>query len=115
MIKEVKNGFCLDKVSHRNFETNINHMRLSALAYNLVNSFKRLVLPKKFEGFQVGTLRNKFFKIGSKMIKGGGQVTYKMASAYPFKTAFFEIHENIGVLAALTTENRVLVCVRMTS
>ena len=101
LIKEAKNGFRMDKVSYKNFDTNTNHMQLSMLAYNIVNSFKRLVLPKKFDGMQVATLRNKLFKIGAKKVKGARVVTYKMASAYPFKDLFHETHQNIRLLAEL--------------
>jgi hypothetical protein len=101
MIKEAKNGFRMDKVNHRNFVTNVNRIQLTGLAYNLVNSFKRLVLPDKFSHFQIETLRNKFFKIGAKKILGGRQVTYKMATAFPLQDAFYEIHDNIAHLPQL--------------
>ena len=43
-IKECKNGFRMDKVSHKYWMTNVNRIQLVVLAYNLINGFRRLTL-----------------------------------------------------------------------
>ena len=101
MIKEAKNGFRMDKVNHKNFITNVNRIQLTGLAYNLVNAFKRIVLPEEYKHYQIETIRNKFFKIGAKKTSGGRQITYKMATAYPMQEAFNKTHDNIAYLQQL--------------
>ena len=54
-IKECKNGFRMDKVSHKYWMTNVNRIQLVVLAYNLINGFRRLTLPHEFSKMQIET------------------------------------------------------------
>ena len=54
-IKECKNGFRMDKVSHKYWMTNVNRIQLVVLAYNLINGFRRLTLPHEFSKMQINT------------------------------------------------------------
>lgn len=97
-IKECKHGFRMDKVSHRSFITNVNRMMQILLAYNLVNGFKRLTLPKEVRQMTIDTLRLKLFKVAAKKVKTARQVIFKLCSHCPYKTIFYETIQTIQAI-----------------
>ena len=56
-IKESKNGFDFTAVSSQSKLVNANRLQLHALAYNLFNWFKQLVLPVQMRKHTVDTIR----------------------------------------------------------
>ena len=97
-IKECKNGFRMDKVSHKNFMTNVNRIQLVVLAYNLINGFRRLTLPKDYQKMQIETLRSKVIKIAAKRVKQARRIIFKLCSHYPYKEAFNQCLRNIHAI-----------------
>lgn len=97
-IKECKNGFRMDKVSHQNFMTNVNRIQLVVLAYNLINGFRRLALPKDYRQMQIETLRTKFIKIAAKRVKQTRRIIFKLCSHYPYKEVFNQCLRNIHTI-----------------
>jgi Transposase DDE domain. len=97
-IKECKNGFRMDKVSHKAFIVNANRMQISLLAYNLINGFRQLVLPESFCRLQIETLRNKLFKVAAKKVKKARQITFKICSHFAYQDIWEMIHKNIQFL-----------------
>ena len=83
--KSVKNGFRMDKVSHKYWMTNVNRIQLVVLAYNLINGFRRLTLPHEFSKMQIETLRTKLIKIAAKRVKQSRRIVFKLCSHYPYK------------------------------
>ena len=63
-IKEGKNAVKWTKLSCRRFKDNAARLQLFALAYNLANFLRQLVLPKPIKGWTLTTLREKLIKIG---------------------------------------------------
>jgi hypothetical protein len=63
-IKERKNAVKWTKLSCRRFKYNAARLQLFALAYNLANFFRQLVLPKAIWGWTLTTLREKLIKFG---------------------------------------------------
>ena len=100
-IKEIKNGFRMDLASHSDFITNVNKMQIIGLAYNIVNGFKRIVLPEKIQKIQIETIRKKILKVPTKKVKHAGKTLFKFYSAYPYKELFAEIIINIQSLKPL--------------
>lgn len=94
-IKECKNGFKMDKMSHSTFVANENKMMKHLLAYNIVNGFKRLVLPKAYRKMTLKTLRIKFFKVAARQVKKSRRIIFKLCSHYPYKQAFLETLQKI--------------------
>ena len=97
-IKECKNGFRMDKVSHQKFMTNVNRIQLMVLAYNLVNGFRRLALPKDYRQMQIETLRTKFIKIAAKRVKQARRIIFKLCGHYPYKEVFNQCLRNIHTI-----------------
>ena len=90
-IKEAKNGFRFDKVSHSKLLANRNLMQMKMLSYNLMRLFSLNVMPEKFQSWQAGTLRNKLLKIGTKRTRSGRQYRFRFASGFPLKEEFQSI------------------------
>ena len=54
-------------------------LQLFALAYNLGNFLRRLVLPRPMKTWTMTTLREKLIKIGAKMVRHARYVTFQLA------------------------------------
>ena len=74
--------------------------KLFALAYNMGNFLRRLVLPKPVKKWSLRTLREKLIKIGAKVISHSSYVIFQMAEVTVPPTLFREILELIGRLRA---------------
>ena len=58
---------------------NAVRLQLHALAYNLANFFRTLVLPDEVEQWSLTTLREKVVKIGAKVISHARYTVFQMA------------------------------------
>jgi len=97
-VKEAKNGFDFASVSSSTRIVNANRLQLHALAYNIFNWFKRLVLPFKMRKQQIDTIRLKLLKVASKVVRSARYMTFKLCSHFPYKSEFYETLENIRKL-----------------
>ena len=68
-IKEGKIALTWTRLSCHSFRDNEVRLQLFALAYNLGNFLRRLVLPRKIKHWTLTTLREKLIKIGVKVIR----------------------------------------------
>ena len=100
-IKESKLGFHMDTMSSHSMTVNSNKLQISALAYNLFNWFKRLVLPASMRKLQIDTIRLKLIKIATRVIRSARYITFKLCSSCPYKKEFYEIFQNIRLLPKL--------------
>ncbi|SHK29655.1 Transposase DDE domain group 1 [Hathewaya proteolytica DSM 3090] len=94
-IKESKNGFDFAAVSSSSKIVNANRVQVHALAYNIFNWFKRLVLPISIRRQLVDTIRLKLLKIAAKVVHSARYITFKLCSSCPYKTEFYETLNNI--------------------
>lgn len=94
-IKECKGGFRMDKVSHSTFDANENRVQQVMLAYNLINGFRRLTLPKVFRNMTIETLRVKLFKVAARCVKKARGIIFKLCSFYPYQSVFRQTLKNI--------------------
>src|SRR5262249_60398112 len=78
-IKEGKNAVKWTKLSCRRFKGNQARLHLFALAYNLANFLRQLVLPKPIRSWNLTTLREKLIKIGAKVVRHAKYVIFQMA------------------------------------
>ena len=97
-IKECKNEFKMDKSCRQNFITNVSRIQKIVLAYNLINGFRRLTLPKDYQKMQIETLRSKVIKIVAKRVKQARRIIFKWCSHYPYKEAFNQCLRNIHAI-----------------
>jgi hypothetical protein len=78
-MKERKNAVKWTKLSYRQLKDNQTRLQLFALAYNLANFLRQLVLPKPIQGWTLTTLREKLIKIGAKVVRHSKYVLFQLA------------------------------------
>jgi hypothetical protein len=97
-IKEGKNAVKWTKLSCRRFKDNETRLQLFALAYNLGNFLRQLVLPKPIKGWTLTTLREKLIKIGAKVVAHAKYLTFQLAEVAIPRKLFARILERIARL-----------------
>ena len=97
-IKESKSGFDFDSVSSHTRIVNANRLQVHALAYNIFNWFRRLVLSANMRKQRIDTVRLKLLKIAAKIVHSARYITFKLCSNCPYKNEFYETLSNIGKL-----------------
>ncbi len=100
-IKECKPGFDMEYVSSSSQIVNANRVQIHALAYNLFNWFRRLVLPAKLRKDRIDTLRLKLIKIAARIVRSARYVVFKLCSYCPFQDEFYETLQNIWKIQPL--------------
>jgi hypothetical protein len=75
-------------------------LQLFALAYNLGNFLRHLVLPKPVRKWSLRTLREKLIKIGAKVVRHSRYIIFQMAEVVVPRALFRVILERIGRLRA---------------
>lgn len=88
----------MDKVSHKSYIANLNRIQQTVLAYNIINGFRRLTLPKGYRQVMIEILRIKLFKVVAQKVKKARQVIFKLCSHYPYQKIFNEALKNIQEL-----------------
>jgi hypothetical protein len=66
-------------------------LQLHALAYNLANFLRTLVLPEEVEHWTLTTLREKLVKIGARIVRHGRYVVFQLAEVAVPRVLFAEI------------------------
>jgi len=97
-IKEGKNAVKWTRLSCRNFRDNQVRLQLFALAYNLGNFLRRLVLPRSIKQCSLTTLREKLIKIGAKIVNTSRYIYFQMAEVAVPRELFASILSRIGNL-----------------
>jgi Transposase DDE domain group 1 len=70
-------------------------LQLHALACNLTNFLRRLVLPQEVEHWSLTTLRDKLVKIGARIVRHGRYVVFQLAEVAVPRALFAEILRRI--------------------
>src|SRR5205085_12571169 len=97
-IKEGQNAVKWTKLSCRRFKDNAARLHLFALAYNLANFLRQLVLPKPVRGWTLTTLREKLIKIGAKVVSHAKYLVFQLAEVAVPRKLFARILERIARL-----------------
>ena len=97
-IKEGKNEFDFGAVSSSTMAVNANRLQIHALAYNLFNWFRRLVLPVSMRKLRADTIRLKLLKIAAKAVRSARYLMFRLCSSCAYKEEFYETLRNISLL-----------------
>lgn len=93
-IKELKNDYSLNRIPTRLFLSNQIHFHLLTFAYNIVNWFKRLCLPKELQKKTMNTLRTDFLVLPAKLVKIGNRNILRLPKNYIYQNAFqYALHK----------------------
>jgi Transposase DDE domain group 1 len=82
----------------RRFKDNAARLQLFALAYNLANFLRQLVLPRPIRGWTLTTLRGKLVKIGAKVVSHAKYLVFPLAEVAVPRPLFAALLERIGRL-----------------
>ena len=74
-----------------------------ALAYNLANFLRQLVLPKPIQSWTLTTLREKLIKIGAKVVSHSNYVIFQLAEVAVPRKLVARILERIARLSLAFT------------
>lgn len=80
-------------------------LQLFALAYNLGNFFRQMVLPKSVSNWTMTTLREKVIKIGAKVVCHARHIIFQMAEVAVTRQLFTAILTRIGKLRLLAGQS----------
>ncbi|MCP4406420.1 MAG: transposase, partial [Gammaproteobacteria bacterium] len=78
-IKEGKYALNWTRLSCKSFKANEVRLQLHALAYNLANFLRTLVLPTSIADWSLTSLRDRMIKIGAKAIRHARSLTLQLA------------------------------------
>jgi len=90
----------MKSISH-DFVDNQVRLQLFALAYNIGNFLRRLVLPPRVKHWTLTTMREKLIKIGAKVVRHSKYVFFQMAEVAVPRKLFAAILERIQRLRAV--------------
>lgn len=94
-IKEAKIDFSMDSASHSSFMANAVKSLIKALAYSIVNTMKRTVLPKDRKFSRMLSIRADLIKIACKAVTSARRTVFKLCSSSPFSDMFYQTMQNI--------------------
>ncbi len=78
-IKEGKYALKWTRLSCKTFRANEVRLQLHALAYNLANFLRTLVLPTSIADWSLTSLRDRMIKVGAKAIRHARSITLQLA------------------------------------
>ncbi len=90
-ISEGKLALRWTRLSCHAFRHNAVRLQLHALAYNLANFLRSLVLPREVQQWSLTTLREKLVKIGARIVRHGRYVVFQLAEVAVPRALFAEI------------------------
>ncbi len=94
-IKEGKIALHWTRLSCHAFLDNAVRLQLFALAYNLGNFLRRLVLPRGVRHWCLTTLRDKLIKVGATVVSHGRYVSFQLAEVALPQELFRQILQRI--------------------
>jgi Transposase DDE domain group 1 len=97
-IKEGKHAIKWTRLSCTTFRANAVRLQLHALAYNLANFLRTLVLPGEIAQWSLTTLREKVVKIGAKVIAHSRYAIFQMAEVAVPREPFGHLLDRIARL-----------------
>jgi len=95
-IKEQKLGFNLDKLAVHNKEGNEAYILLVALTYNILNWFKRFLLPEEFRSRCIKWIRMYLLNLPAIIQRKKKQYFIKFSKFYPYKELFEYIFRELA-------------------
>ena len=97
-IRELKEAYPLAKIPTKSWQANEVYFHLILLAYNLVNWFRRLCLPRQWQTATLGTLRTRLLVLPARLIRSGHRNVLKLPVGYQYQRQFQQTLRRIGRL-----------------
>ncbi len=90
-IKEGKAATRWTRLSHHGFRANKVRLLLGAIAYNLGNLLRRLVLPLAIQSWSLTSLQQRLFKTSGRFIRHARYVILQLAESHLTRRLFGQI------------------------
>ena len=101
IIRELKDAYALGKIPTRDFAANELFFQIVLLAYNLLNWFKRLCTPPRWQRATLQRVRQRLLVVPAQLVHPGGVPTLRIAPAYVYADDFLDILKRVKTLAPL--------------
>jgi hypothetical protein len=98
VIKELKFGYGIDRLSTASFGANDADLVLKITAYNLVWAFRNQVLPAHWRPMTIRRLRLALLHVPGVLVHHARRLTLRIASWYPHQEEFQAIRERLAPL-----------------
>lgn len=85
IVKELKGNYPLTKIPTKHFRANEAYFHLLLFAYNLINWFKRLCLPKEFQNMTLNTLRMQLLFVPGEVVRTDNKPVLKFPANFWYK------------------------------
>ena len=106
IIRELKDAYALGKIPTKDFAANEAFFQIALLAYNLLNWFKRLCVPTRWQRATLQRMRQRLLVVPAQLVRPGGVPTLRIAPGYVYTDDFLAILKNIRhVRPLLSTTN----------
>lgn len=101
IIRELKDAYALGKVPTHDFAANESFFQIVLLAYNLLNWFKRLCTPPRWQRATLQRLRQRLLVVPAQLVRPGGVPTLRIAPGYIYANDFLDILKRVKTLEPL--------------
>jgi len=98
IIKELKGDYPLAKIPTKHFAANEAYFHIMLFAYNLINWFKRLCLPKDIQNVTLNTLRSRLLLIPGVLVRSNNRPMLKLPANFLYREAFEHAVKKIDLL-----------------
>jgi hypothetical protein len=97
-IKEGKQAVKMTRLSCHRFRSNEVRLWLSVIAYNLVNLWRRLVLPKRIDNWSLTSVQRRLVKTGGRLVKHARYYWLLLAESHLTRRLFGAMVRRIAAL-----------------
>lgn len=104
IIRELKDAYALGKIPTRDFQSNEAFFQIVLLAYNLLNWFKRLCVPRHWQRMTLRRMRQRLLVVPAQLVRPDGAPTLRIAAGYVYTEDFLNILKRIKRIHPLTGE-----------
>lgn len=94
-IKELKMSYSLAKIPTHKYTANVAYVQILLFAFNIINWFKWMCLPKEYYYMNLQTLRERLLDIPARLTTSGRTNRLNFPVGYPHKELFNLANKNI--------------------
>ncbi len=95
-VKELKINYPLAKIPTKSYTANVSYFQILLFAFNIINWFKWLCLPREYHYATLQTIREKLLSISARLTRTGNKNMLKFPAGYPYENLFNTAIANIN-------------------
>jgi hypothetical protein len=106
IIRELKDAYALGKIPMKDFAANEAFFQLVLLAYNLLNWFKQLCCPPRWQRMTLQRMRHRLLTVPAQLVRPRGTPTLRIMPGYMHADDFMEIFKRIEAVQPLPQQSK---------